>query len=101
MDCMDLRIVMCGMWVSGATFEGCPVSARGRARSRPRTFKGPDLPSPAVDALRSRRDTAGTTVYFLLIFGPSLLVWLPHRWTDRISGSFFPSQILPNAAAAQ
>ena len=40
------------MWIT--LFEGCPVSARGRARARPRAFVGPDLPSPAIDALRAR-----------------------------------------------
>jgi hypothetical protein len=32
-------------------YEGCPVSARGHVRTRPRAFEGPDLLSPAVDAL--------------------------------------------------
>ena len=32
-------------------YEGCPVSARGRARALPRVLEGSDLPSPAVDAV--------------------------------------------------
>ncbi|OLM08714.1 hypothetical protein Ae707Ps1_6287c [Pseudonocardia sp. Ae707_Ps1] len=33
-------------------FETCPVSARGRARTRLRAFEGSDLLYVAVDALR-------------------------------------------------
>jgi hypothetical protein len=45
------------MWYPDAEskFEAWPVTARGRARTHPRVFEGPDLLSPVVDALSSHQ----------------------------------------------
>ena len=50
--CMDLRVQIWDMWMPRAKYE-CPSGCVcGHGRTRPWTYRGADLRSPAVDALR-------------------------------------------------